>query len=157
MMFCLVAALVKPCETVIAQGASASFGEFVVLLENGERVEGATCTLSAERLSGVASTGVRFSAPLSTVKALYITTGSESGRFALLGGACGLGIGLAVILSVESQGGGKVNYGNLGVLVAAGTVIGAVLGAGQHSWEKVDLDRFRSLSGRDSTSSRQFR
>jgi hypothetical protein len=155
--FCLVAVLAMLCDTAIAQRASASFGGFVALLESGERVEGGTCIVSAEGLSGVTSAGVRISAPLSSVKSLFVTTGSEAGRFALLGGACGLGIGLAAILTVESQGNGNVNYSNIGVLVAAGAVIGAVLGAGQHSWEKVDLDLFRRPSGKDSTNSRQFR
>jgi len=153
---CLVIAIIVLCEPALAQRASATFGDFVALLENGERVEGTSCILKAGELWGVTSNGVQISEPLSSVKSLYVATGSKTGHFALLGGACGLGVGLAVILSVESHGNGKVNYSNLGGVVVAGAVIGAVLGAGQQSWEMVDLDVYRRSSKRDSTEARLF-
>ncbi len=156
MLSCLGLLLTVIIHIASSQQSRVANEEFVALLQSGERIEGTSFFLSPKELSGQTSTGVRVSVPLHSVKTLYVSTGSKSGQFALLGGAFGLGVGLLAVLTAESQGAGKVNYSNIGGLVAAGAVIGAVLGAGQQSWEMVDLDAFRRSFKRDSTVSHLF-
>jgi len=145
------------CATItqlaVAQRPMSAYADFVALLENGERIEGTKCFLSSTEFSGVTTAGVPISVPLSSVKTLYVSKGSKIGEYALLGGGFGVGIGLCAIFLAEGEGNGKVNYGAIAALTAAAVVVGAVLGAGEQSWETVDLAPFRRASKGDSSQS----
>ncbi len=147
--------LIAISQVAFTQQPTSTYGDFVALLENGERIEGTKCFLSPTELSGVTTAGVRISLPLPSVKTLYVSAGSKSGQYALLGAGFGLGVGACMILLAEGRG--KVNYGAIGGLTAAAIVVGAVLGATEQSWDTVDLTPFRRASKVDSSQSRPLR
>lgn len=130
-------------QNAFAQSDGRTFSRFRVLLQSGERFEGRAGRLSGDALSGMSSAGEPVDVPIGSIRALDVSTGSEAGYWAVVGGVIGLSGALLAILQVEMDDSVELNS-NAAVAVTAGltvfgALIGGAIGSRLHKWERVQI------------------
>lgn len=130
-----------------APGDPQPISEFLVVLKNGERIEGSDGALSGVRFTGTSNEGRHLTLLPDDIETLYRKDGSRAGPMALYGAGVGLAISGVSILTtavyypkaftdVRVLGGSAAFIGGSTLL---GALIGLAIGAGQDRWSVAPL------------------
>jgi hypothetical protein len=120
-----------------AQDTIKTYNKYVIVRQNGDRMEGRDGTLTPTQFNGVLLNGTQFNLQKNEIKTLYIEGGTRAGTYALYGGAIGLVTSLASILGASSSVAG-VDEEKAIILTAAltggGAIIGGLIGSSSTEW-----------------------
>lgn len=95
----------------VAQDEIRSLTKFRVLTKSGDRFVGIDGRLSQETLAGTLRNGEAIVIPTSDIRALDVYTGSQSGKWTVIGAGLGLLTSLTAILVVGTQEDRELNTG----------------------------------------------
>lgn len=130
-----------------APGDPRPIDDFLVILKNGERIQGSGGALSAARFTGTSNEGRHLTLFPDDIETLYRKDGSRAGPMALYGAGVGLAIsGSAILGTALAYPKDFTDPTVLGVSAAfiggstvLGALIGLAIGAGQDRWSVAPL------------------
>ena len=117
-----------------AQSTSGRFAKFVLVLKQGERIEGIN-VVSSDRLIGTALDGNRLNVQCDSIKTLYVSDGTQAGLMGILGGAVGLVVGISASAQHEEGQPSNIDPETIVILGAGGALVGVLLGSQIESWK----------------------
>jgi hypothetical protein len=119
-----------------------TFGEFLLVRKNGERIEGRSGSLTAARLSGVSAKGGQLDVLPDDIQMLYVRDGTHAGEIALYGAGAGLAFSGLVLLRLQLEdpkffrhdSAAPISLALVGGSTALGALIGLAVGAAKPRW-----------------------
>jgi hypothetical protein len=135
-------------QSISAKYSDTTFSRFRVLVRDGSRFEGNKGVLTATELRGTSTNGKSINIPRENLRALDRSTGTEAGKYGLIGAGLGLLTALMVVIEVNSSSDYfQPQYDQtalVGGFTGGGFLLGLAVGAGCTRWEHVQLETARS-------------